>query len=408
MRFLFTILLVSCPLMNTFSSTVGSGEVELGIGRNNEQVNAGIGMRYNMKRLASNHQTYLTTRAQLGGDQGRALIATAAHEFQYQASFIENDLNHVMTFYSPRLSWLSGLSHRLNFNDGLDDEEADNEIISTDYSNTNESWSITTGPEFQYGLGAWFNSLMAAKISRAYAQEYFTDESLLSLDITKSVGHITQLSLSIRNICSTNENPLVDDFCRDEISLGFETGKKDFGYAFDYGYSKDNDVLTDIYSASSYFNLNSTSIMTFSAYRLVDRIGIKDDLENNNYSSVKLGRIANFLYERGRTRIEINGRRVNSDNRINKEIKEDASIFYDFRLSSWACTACRLALSHEYSRFNLALEQNISSVGFNKRNNKNITSEISFRKTERTDQDTLWSINYLISYSGSATVLSDR
>jgi hypothetical protein len=400
---------LSLALVDVHAATVGSGDVELGISRDNQKTNAGMGMRYTMERKASTHYALLVSKAQIGSDTGRSLVATAAHDYQYPTSFIDNDLNHSIRVISPRVSWLSQLSHRLDFDntvDGNNDNKED--VINTSYKDTEESWSITTGPTVSYGSGLWFNSVLSAEISRAYALTYFTDESLFSLNFKKSIGHISSISMIANNICAKTDNPTIDDFCRDELSLGLETNKKDYGFALEYGQSKEKDIYTDIYSVNSYFNLNSSSSLIFTGYRLVDRVGIKDDIENTTFSAIKMGRGSRFIHERGRTHIELNARRVNSETDAETVINEDASLFYDYRLSSWLCTACRLSMSYEYSKFNPTLEQKISSIGLKKRNSKHISSEISFRRTERTDQDTLWSINYLISYSGVITKLSER
>jgi len=409
MKICLIIPVFSLALIDVQAATVGSGDVELGISRDNEKTNAGMGMRYTMERSASTHHALLVSKAQIGSDTGRSLVATAAHDYQYPASFIDNALDHSMRVVSPRVSWQSQLSHRLDFDKTTNENIGNKEgVINTNYKDTEESWSITTGPTVNYGAGLWFNSLLSAEISRAYALKYFTDESLFSLNLKKSMGHISSLSIITKNICAQTDNPNVDDFCRDELSLGFETNKKNYGFTVEYGQSKENDVFTDIYSVSSFFNLNSSSLLAFTGYRLVDRVGIKDDFEKNTFSAIKMGRGARFLYERGRTHLELNARRVTSESDNNSAINEDVSVFYDYRLSSWLCTACRLSLSHEYSKFNLTLDQKISSLGLKKRNSKHLSSEISFRKTERTDQETLWSINYLISYSGIVTKLSER
>ncbi len=399
----------SLALIDAHAATVGSGDVELGISRDNKKTDAGIGMRYTMERVASTHHALLVSKAQIGSDSGRSLVATAAHDYQYPTSFIDNALNHSIRIISPRISWQSQLFHRLDFENTVDDNNDNKEdIINTSYKDTEESWSITTGPTVSYGAGEWFNSLLSAEISRAFALTYFTDESLLSFNLKKSLGHISSFSIIIKKICAQTDNPNIDDFCRDELSLGWETNKKDYGFTLEYGQSKEEGVFTDIYSASSYFNLNSSSLLTFTGYRLVDRVGIKDDFENTTFSAIKTGRAVNYYYERGRTHLELNARRVIGENDIDSDIKEDLSVFYDYRLSSWLCTACRLSMSLEYSKFDLTFSQKISSIGLKKRNSKHVSSEISFRKTERTDQDTLWSINYLISYSGIITKLSER
>ncbi len=404
------LIIIGCLLLlsKAHASMVGSGDVELGVSRDNDKANAGMGMRYNVEINTPESQSLITSRLQLGSDSGRSLIATAAHEYQYENSFVDSELNHSIRLFSPRLSWKTYANNRFEFKNEVDEDTGS---VDTDYSNAEESWSITTGPTFKYEQGRWFHTQLTTEISKEYSHQTYTDETLVDVKVGKSTSKVSELILNYNYLCRKRDDKLIDDFCRNQVSLAFNSTKSNFGYSLEYGTSRDEDTRTDIYSISNYMNLNSTSVFSLSVYQLIDRIGLADELttlKDESTISTRQGRLAKYLYNWGRTQLEINARRIKVESELATTISDDAAIYYDFRLSSWLCSACRLSSAYEYSKFDNDNEQNILSIGLKKSNSKSMSSEISFRRTERVDQDILWSINFLISYRSKATRLADR
>lgn len=390
------------------ATIVGQGNVEFGVSRDNEESNAGLGMRYNLGRASATNNTRLTSQMQLGSDRGRSLIATAAHEYQYENSFIDNDLYHDFSFYSPRLNWSSSATHRIEFENRVDDETGD---ISTNYAEGEEVWSITTGPRLSYIKGRWLDFSSSANLSRQYREPYFTNEVQLNAAIAKSVSKISQLSLASSYLCSEDDNPINDQYCRSEASIGINTRAKEASLTADYGFSDDEKTTTNIYSVNGIFLMNSTSSLGITGYRVVDSIAREEaDFDFNVASnvSIKEGRNVQYLYEWSRTRLEVNARRLITHINDNSILSEDLSLFYDFQLSSNLCQGCSFSLDYEYSRFNVDAEQKISSVSINKLNSRRFSSAISFRRTERTKRETYWSLNFLIKYTGIASKISNR
>ncbi len=407
MRF-FLLLAFLLTNANASAAFIGQGDAELGISQDNEDSNIGLGMRYSIDRQSSNSGVRATSRMQLGSDRGRSLVATAAHEYQYENSFIDHDIYHNFDFLSPRFNWASTGSHRTDFENRVNESTGQ---ISTDYAKSDESWSITTGPSFKYIKGRWFDFKSNASFSRQFSSPFFTNEALINMSLAKSVSKVSQFTLTSSYLCAENDNPVVEKFCRSEASLGIDTQAKDYSFSADYGVSDDGETLTSIYSATSGWDLNSTSQLELTAYRVVDSIAREEaEFETGTATifAVKEGRNAQYLYEWSRTRVEINARRLLSKSEANTSLSEDLSLFYDFQLSSAVCSACSLSLNYEYSRFDLETEQKITSLGIAKRNSRRISSAISFRRTERSQQETFWSINFLITYTGIASKISNR
>lgn len=393
---------------NVNAAIVGQGNVELGLSRDKDVTNAGFGARYRLARNAVNSNSQFTSRMQLGSDRGRSLVATAAHQYQYENSFINNDVYHIFNFINPRFNWASSGSHRLDFENR--ENEATGEV-STDFSTREESWSVTTGPSFNYSKGRWFEFSSGAKFSRQYKQPTFTDETEVDLGLAKSINKLSQLTLSANHTCTQDDNVTTDDSCRSEANLGMDIQANNYALAFEYGASFEDKSKTDVYRLTGDFELNSRSRLGLTAYRVVDSISREESEFDNDTSAItgiREGRNIQYLYEWSRNRLELNARKLLSKTDTNRSISEDLSLFYDFRLSSSLCSACSLSTAYEYSRSDLDREQKITSIGMSKRNSRKINTALSFRQTERSDQETYWSINVLITYTGIASKVSNR
>lgn len=411
MRSCATLLVLLLISLHSSAVIVGQGNVEIGVSRDNEESNAGMGMSYNMSKLSAESSSNLTSRMQLGTDQGRSLVATSAHEYQYENSYIDNMLYNEFNFLSPRFTWINSASHRLDFENRVIGE---NERITTDFSKSDDFWSISTGPSFSYSEGRWIDFQTSVTVARQYSAPYYSNEAQFNAIISKSISKISQASLFSRHLCSEDDRPASDNSCRNEFGIGFNTQNKDYILTADYGVSVEQEIRTLIYRLSSSFEINSTSNLDFTAYSVVDSISReKNDFEPNtgSTSAIKEGRNIQYLYEWNRTRLEVNARRLLTKSNFITITSEDASIFYDFKLGSTLCLACSLSLNYEYSRFDNNSIQEITSISLNRNNSRRINSAISFRKTERTErtiQKTYWSINFLIMYTGIANKISNR
>ena len=398
-------ILVSFDLQ---AEVTGRGDLELGVSRDNENTNFGMGMRYNIERNTSLSQTLLASSIQLGSDSGRSLIATAAHEYQYENSFIATDLFHSIRLYSPRVSWRSHVGSLIEFDNTINEGSGE---IDTDYTNADESWNFTTGPTFTYEKTGWFNAQLSAEASKQYSNQSYTDETLINAQVGKSITKSSEMVINYNYLCSQTDNIDINKSCRNEVILGLNTNLKNYGYSVEYGKAHDEISETDIYSISGYANLNSTSVFSLSAYRLIDRIGLAEDVLDSNKTTtftIRRGRLANYYYQAGRTELEVRLRRLITEAEIENIYSDDAAIYYDLKLSSLMCSACRFSSSYEYTRFENANDQNIISLGITKNNSERVSSQVSFRRTQRTDQDIIWSINFLVSFRGTATRLANR
>ena len=403
------IILISSQHLN--AAIVGQGDFELGVSLDNDKSNIGVGMRYNMSRLSTESISGLNSRMQLGTDEGRSLIATSAHEYQYENSFIDNSLYNDFEFLSPRLTWVSTALHRLDF-ENIVDEETDR--VSTDYSKTDDFWSVSTGPSYSYSKGRWIDFKTTANIAHQYSAPYYLNEATIDATLTKSISKISQASVYSRYLCSEDDIPSSKNSCRRELSIGLNTQSNDLILTADYGVSVETKIRTFIYRFSSSFEINSTSDIDLTIYRAVDSINReRNDFEPNigATTAIKEGRNIQYLYEWNRSRLEVNARRLITRSNIITTTSEDASIFYDFQLGSTICLACSLSLNYEYSSFDNNSVQEITSISLNKNNSRRINTAISFRKTERherTKQDAYWSINFLIMYTGIENKISNR
>lgn len=406
MKFLWLFLLLIS--IKVSAAITGQGSGELGMSRDEDVTNAGLGLRYKLSRSSVNTDAQFNSRMQLGSDRGRSLVATAAHQYQYENSFIDNDIYHSFNFISPRFNWTSSASHSIDFDNRVSETNGE---VTTDYSSREESWSITTGPSFTYVKGRWFDFWMNTNVSRQYKQPTFTDETELNLGFAKSINKLSQLTFSMSQRCSQDDDSITEDSCRSEASLGVDTQAKNYSFTFEYGASIEEQSKTDIYSVSGNFDLNSRSKLVLTAYRIVDSIARQEsdfEDETSSLAGIKEGRNIQYLYEWSRNRLELNARRLLSKSDNNQSISEDLSIYYDFQLSSVLCSACAFSTAYEYSRFDFEREQKLTSIGVSKRNSKKINSTLSFRRTERSEQETFWSINFLISYTGIASKISNR
>lgn len=407
MKLLFLLALILVQV-NVSAAVIGQGNAELGVSRDNEDSNVGLGLNYRLGRRSVSGEVQVASQMQLGSDRGRSLVATAAHEYQYENSFIDNDFYHVFNFINPRFNWQTNAFHRIDFENRVNETSGQ---VSTDYAKSDESWSMTTGPSFTYIKGRWFDIKSNASFSRQFISPFFTNEAQMNMGLAKSISKVSQLTFTGNYLCTENDNPAVDKYCRNEASLGFNTQAKDYVISAEYGTSDDEDTRTDIYTISSNFDINSTSQLGLTAYRVVDSIAREEtefETGSTSTSAIKEGRNVQYLYEWSRTRLELNARRLLSKTDTNSNLTEDLSLFYDFQLSSAICSACNISLDYEYSRFDLETEQKITSIGIGKRNSRRISSAISFRKTERSQQETFWSINFLITYTGIASKISNR
>lgn len=406
MKLLWLFLLLISIKAN--AAIIGQGSGELGISRDEDVINAGLGLRYKLLRSSINTDAQFDSRIQLGSDRGRSLAATAAHQYQYENSFIDNDIYHSLNFINPRFNWASSASHSIDFNNKTNETSGE---VNTDYSDREESWSITTGPSFNYVKGRWFDFSTGANVSRQYKKPTYTDETELNLGLAKSINKLSQITLSASQVCTQDADSATEDSCRSEANLGVDTQAKNHSFIFEYGASFEDQSKTDVYSLSGNFDLNSRSRLVLTAYRVVDSIARQEsdfDNEASSITGIKEGRNIQYLYEWSRNRLELNARRLLSKSDNNKTISEDLSIYYDFQLSSVLCSACAFSTTYEYSRFDYEREQKLTTIGVSKRNSKKINTTFSFRRTERSEQETFWSINFLISYTGIASKIYNR
>ena len=110
--------------INAFAGFVGGGQSEFGFSQDNEDNNFGLSARYDLTGDISQQQININTQMQLGSKKGRSLVATAAHDYQYENSYIYNDVQHVYKFPFSGVRWNSQVSKKLNFENEINDSDS--------------------------------------------------------------------------------------------------------------------------------------------------------------------------------------------------------------------------------------------------------------------------------------------
>ena len=168
---LFLLFLPTCA----HGYVTGDGGVELGVSGGINSHNYGVSTNYGLNSIEPSFRTSLLSKVQLGSDEGRSLVATAAQEYQYESSFVRTDIDNSIHFIYPGLLWQSRLSHNLEF-----EQESDttNSERRTDFSKSTANWSVSTGPSFTYNRGKWLSYTVGLTLSQAFlSDEVRTEKS---------------------------------------------------------------------------------------------------------------------------------------------------------------------------------------------------------------------------------------
>lgn len=388
---------------------VGSGSLDLGISKEDESENYGMAGGYSLNAAGVNYDLSLNSGLQVGSDRGRSVVATAAHDYQYEQSFVQHYGSHVYRFPSPYVSWLSHFSHRTEFEQESNSTGSDTD---TDFENSDVNWTVSVGPRLSFAKGKWLAFETQAFLSRRSKAGEESNELDLWAGVAKSISAFSVISLGAGRVCSKDEAPAAKEECRDEYKGSMETTKKYVNLVLEGGVSKQDSTTTNIYSASLVYELNSAATINLKAFRSVKKISDLTEVELNenlsNQSTIQKGESLNYRYEWGRTSFELKARTYDTEYAGESSETKDAAAFYSYQLSSTTCLSCMVEMGYEYSDYGNDKEQTIESFTIKKNHSRRFSSAISFRKTVVKPEIDLWSVSLLLSYNGLSTKLGMR
>lgn len=410
MRFLLLILIL--PSSYGLAYMTGEGSIDLGVSHEEEQQNFGLASTYQFSHSNSWMSTYLYNKTQLGSDKGRSLVATAAHEYQYEQSFVNSELGNEFNFYYPGLSWESHLSQNIEFDQAEDTSLLENnEGDFTDFNQRTINWTATTGPSFVYDRSKWVGFRTDIDLSKAKSFDEESTEQSINISITKPITSFTKSAVDLSRICTEYTNPNLEDNCRKELSLSFLSEKKFNKFRMDVGISSQNDVTTDLYLLNIDHRINSYSSMLIESQKLIETISDFDQLSGietlSFRAAVKKTDSILYVYEWGRKRFEFRIRKQETVGDEYEFFTQDGAMYYSYQLGSSLCRACKIGLSYEYINYDDQEEQSIKNIALIKNHTSKLSSSISFRRTQVEEVDA-WSLNLLLSYKGSVTKLGKR
>lgn len=375
----------------------GNGNVELGLSKDKNKHNFGMAADYYVGSSGSSSQTGFSSNFQIGSDEGRSLVATAAHEYQYEQSFIRTGLANELHFYHPGLIWNSQLSHSLDFKQSVDGVTEDSD---TDFSNSEKTWSITTGPAFEYNRSEWLNYRTQFQASKLNVSGDESTEGNLSFGIGKSITHTSSSYLDVSKVCTKYSDNTLEVDCREEARVSIVVSGSQSTLHAEAGISQQGTTKTNIYTMRLYQPLNSYSTISLESQKSIDTISEFGQFNNSgvlNFSSaIKESDSISYIYEWGRKRFELKARQLTTTSDESVKTK-DAALFYAYQLGSKLCSGCQVGMSYEYSDYGSGVKQSIRSLSLVKSHSRRISSTISFRETAISNEFNTWSINLLLS-----------
>jgi hypothetical protein len=382
---------------------VANGRVELGIAQEEQETNFGIGANYKLSSVENNYAYTLNSNMQVGSDEGRSLIATSAHNYQYESSYIKNYVSLNFPISKGYISWGNQFYQSIEFEKDNDEYGA----ISTDYEDNQVSWTFTSGPIFTVKRSKWISYKAGLELSRQYTAGDISSEYQIYTEVNKSLSHISNVTLRHSYVCTEKIS-----LCRQSIISSFEIKKKISKLKINFGVSKKVNNDKKIYRFDYVHTLNSTSKFQFLTYQSFDSISNITDIELENSrvakTSKKNAMSLNYFYEWGRKNIGIKARELkSSDDGITLKSKNSMS-YYEYQLGSQLCRACTIGMSYEYANFGNSITKKISGITIKKNNNRHLSSSIIFSRTKLSNSLDLWSLNFLLSYSGSALKMGQR
>jgi hypothetical protein len=387
----------------------GGGEVELGLSKDKEDHNFGLSVNYGLESKTSNSQSSLLTKIQLGSDEGRSLVATSAHEYQYEQSFIQTEIDNSIQFYYPGLSLNSRFAHSLEFQKESDSPEADS---STNYNNPLSNWAISIGPSFSYDRSKWFAYRTALTVSKAVRGDDNSLEGNATIGLGKRLSPLTDAYFDISNVCTSYGNTTQEDACRNELRLSLSSNRSNADIQLEVGVSEQEDIKTNLYLFRVENQINSYSKINFEIQKSIESITELSNIVSSGdiafTSAEKESQSIVYVYDWGRKKVEVKARSYQTTVSDITVATKDSSIFYTYQLGSRVCIACDVGVSYEYSDYGDDRNQIIKSIEINKVHGRKLSSSISFRRTQIQSELDTWSVNLLLSYKGLLTKLGKR
>lgn len=408
MMFRLAITLFFIPLY-VDASIQGNGNIDLGVSKDKEYQNFGIAANYNLEASGPNTSTGFSSNLQVGSDEGRSLVATAAHEYQYEQSFIRSEIDNNLRFYHPGLNWRTNFSHSLEFQKKVDESSGRSD---TDFDHPETSWSVTTGPSFEYIKSDWLNYRTEVQASKLNASGDESHEGVLSIGIGKSITHTTSSYLDLSKVCTQYGNKTLKDECREEARLSVSVRSIRASLYAEAGVSQQGTATTNVYTLRLHQPINSYSTFSIESTKSIDTISEIDEYDISSTdlfsSAIKEGESITYVYEWGRKQFSLKARQLTTT-ASNESIKtKDAAAYYGYQLGSRLCFACQVGVSYEYSDYGDDNTQSIRGISLIKNHSRRVSSSISLRETTITNEFNTWSINFLLSIKSLIANLRTR
>jgi len=404
-NWLLPIILIMPAYANSYIT--GDGGIEIGVSRDKNKHNYGVSTNYSFNNVGLYANTSVLSKAQLGSDEGRSLVATAAHEYQYENSFFRTEINNEFSMFNPGLFWNSKISHDLEFEKINTSSGSESK---TNFNDSTSNWSISTGPSFTYDRSRWLSYRAGITISQALLDDEVSSEGGATVGIGKRLSHVTTAYLDASNICTEDDVSSFNELCRNEIRLSIVSERNGVNLRLEYGRSNQKDTSTDLYLLSFEHQPNSYSTIDIGFKKSIDNIAKSNDINNSLVSSSKIQEEHSLIYkfDWGRSQLEIKARQLDVIS-ANENIKtQDESIYYSYLLGAGNCASCSIESSYEYSEYGGDLYTKIKSIGIMKVHNRRASSTLSFRRTKIKNELDTWSVNLLFSYKGLLTKIGKR
>lgn len=407
---LFLVLLILYS-SSTSAYIIGSGELTVGLSKDQKEDNLGVDGSYQLTSNAPLYRGFLSSQFQLGSDKGRSTVATAVHDYNYEQSFIQNYGGLVISTFSPNLKWQNQFSQRVEFEEIASDPNDPESDIDTDFTSPKHSYSITTGPV----LSLIKSKRIGLNTSLLYSNQINEDDKSSEVNFylsgSKAISKFSSLLLNYNHTCNKTNNINIQEGCIDETTLSLKTIKKDVSLLFEYGLSSGKEQNVNIYEIDLSYKTSTNSTLDLTLNKSIGKISDINDIElggSSTNSSVSESATLNFRKNFGRSNIDLRARALEVDSGGVVTKSKDANIFYIYSLGSRVCRTCQMETGYEYSEVD---ENDITrklSLTLKRNNTRRISTAIGFFKTETSDDIDLWSLNILISYNGLFLKYGDR
>ncbi len=394
------------------ASVLGAGEVELSISAEKEGHNVGIAGSYGINSVSPRLKAVFASQVQLGTNSGRSMEEVAAHDYQYENSYIKTSGELAYLFPIKSIKWHGGYNTQTDF---IQDEKLDskaNSNLNEIETETEASWSVTTGPSLSIDNRRGLLIESSIYLSSLHSKEEIIFENNSSISLKRAITSITELGINSSRVCSRYNVASDNNICRMQYNGSFSSKRKSFDISMEAGISNAGDLSTTIYAARLNYAMNRYSNINISSKKSVSTILNHDESIFSTYDYIQSTLISSksiaYNYKQGGKGLSLlySKQDLTSGENFNSSTLEGASI--NSRLPPVLCTYCILSLNHNYSSLNKEIAKNVSSVSITKINSRNFSTSINFSRTRIKSELDVWSIGMLFKYNGRQAKLGGR